>query len=115
MNAIEHFRDFIENCRSACDRAGPVAGDALGFRKGVELQDIIAPVGRAEQTMRRAVIGGKEIAIGFVNDEPEPALSAECSEFGDGFGGIDCAGRVVRRDEDNCAGGRGDQLFRFGT
>jgi hypothetical protein len=45
-----------------------VPGQPVGLGKGIELNQGVAPIGIAEQVMRRRG-AGIEIAVGFVDDE----------------------------------------------
>ena len=55
--------------------------ECIGLREAVELDDAIAASRRGEEAMRRGQRRRQEVAIGLVEDQPQPAPRAE---FGEG-------------------------------
>ena len=104
---VEDLLDLGEAGGGGDEGAGAVAGQAVGLREGVEVDQGVAPVGVGEEGVG-AGLGGGEVAVGLVEDEGEAVRAGEGGEGGDGVGRVLGAGGVVGGDEDDGAGAGGE-------
>ena len=111
-HGVQRLFQLRHHARARRDGADPVAGDTVGFGEAVQLQDVVAPVGAAEQFVRAAPVSGEKIAIGLVHHQPDFSRFSEIGEGGDAGGRIDCAGGIVGRHQHDGAGTGVDQFFR---